>query len=163
MPVAAGGAAEKRVRGLGRLERGEVGVAALDETFVVLGMRDEGRGCPGVHERDEAFVQVGRVTEDGEIGTQGLVVGVVEARIGRRTGDDAEPGGEMAARGEAHDTDALPVDVPLGRPVTDEADRPLDILESSVAVVRHPILEHDAGDAEAIEPGRDFGAFLVVG
>ena len=39
--MAAGGAAEKRVRGLGRLERGEVGVAALDETFVVLGMCDE--------------------------------------------------------------------------------------------------------------------------
>ena len=30
-------------------------------------------------------------------------------------------------------------------------------------VVRHPILEHDARDTEAIEPGRHLGAFLVIG
>ena len=56
--MATGGAAEERVRGLGRLERGEIGVAAFDEAFVVLGVRDERRRSPGVHERDEAFVEV---------------------------------------------------------------------------------------------------------
>lgn len=49
----------------------------------------------------------------------------------------------------------------------DHADGPLHVLERVVAFpfhpLRHAILQHDAGDADRIEPFGDFGPFLVEG
>ena len=136
---------------------------AGDEAFVVLGLRDESRRGLGIDELRDALVQVGRVHEEGEVGPQRLVVGCVDPGIGGGSGVRAQAGAEVAAGREADHADAVAGDVPFGGAATDDPDGALDVLIGAVLVPGDAVLEDDPGDAEGIEPSRDFGAFLVVG
>ncbi len=104
------------------------------------------------------------VAEDGKIGSAtgaldrvvGRGLALVEVRGGGR--------GQVAAGRKAHDADVVDGHFPLVGPSPHRADGPLGICQRgrvAVAAAAMAIIEHDAGDAQGVEPGGDLAAFVV--
>ena len=73
----------------------------------------------------------------------------------------------MAARREAEDADAGGVDHPLPRAEADDPEGTLRVLQGGLVPLAalaggDTVLEHNAGNADRVEPLRDLGPLLVV-
>src|SRR5437660_1341878 len=81
----------------------------------------------------------------------------------------ASGGGEMAAGGEAHDADAVRIDLPFRGARADETNGPLGVLQRRRMNRRgtnfrgDAVLQDKCRHAEVVEELRDLLAFMVVG
>jgi len=110
--------------------------------------------------------EISRVDNDGKIWTcvqlvrrlaRTLVVGMV-----------AEDDSKVRSSGEAQDTDALRIDLPLGCMSARDAHRLLRVFEIGgiLRIMRsegNAVLHQNAGHADRVQPRADLGAFEVVG
>ena len=170
---------------------GDVGIhegAVVDEgvlavALVVFGLDEEGWRCElvgGVDGIEGDLIggngEVGGVDDDGEVGA-GVDVGVDVGGGGGGfdvvvVGMGAEEDSEIAAGGEAHDTDAAGVDVPLGGMGAGEAHGLLRVFEVGGVVgivagrafgLGDAVLDEKAGHAEGVEPVAGVETFAVPG
>ena len=171
--VAAVGVDMKFGGNFGVFESEKIDGGGFDVHGIVFGLNDEGwrsffSGMDFGVGRHVLFGdgEIAGINDDGEIGPATDAVsgvdGIVEALIVVR----AERGGEMSSGGEAEDTNAMRIDVPLGGARADEANSALCVLESGGrfriwAGVGNAIFEDDAGDAARGEPVADFGALEI--
>jgi len=173
--VSAFGVDVKLSRNLELLERLKVDEDVFFVDGIVFSLEQEGRRsvCTGVDAARDlgeggSIDQICGVDGDYEVGagTDGGVgcrlAGALEVRV------IAEDDDEMAAGGEAEDSDAAGIEVPFGSMSAGDAHRLLGVLEvggvvGKVLLDGNSVLGEDAVDSNGVEPGADLGAFEVVG
>ena len=142
------------------------GMIGSGDSFVVVGLDEEERWC--VFRRSDVFGN-GGVNRSGEIGAA--------LRIELESGG----GSDVTSGGEANDADAVRVEGPFFRAGADEADglkavsggERFELLDAAfgdagsvligIAGADEAVLENEGGDADGVEPVRDFDAFVVDG
>ena len=67
----------------------------------------------------------------------------------------------MATGGKPDHTDALRIYAKFFCAMAHQTERTLDILQRPILLLRHPILEQHAGDADGVQPLADLSAFQL--
>src|SRR5208337_2922658 len=162
-------------RDLGILQRLEVNGRVFHVHRIVLGLHDERwrRFIANVNvgiRREVLFFerQIARIDDHGEVrpathlicGIHGIIEALLEVRAQSRS--------KVGSRGEAQDTNAVRVNMPLRSVRAHDAQRALGILERSTrfrigARIGYAVLEQHARDTRGVEPLAHFRAFQVDG
>src|SRR5439155_14824291 len=109
-------------------------------------------------------LQVARINHNGEVRPTTDFVDIVDRFIGSLLKAGGRGDGQMAARRETANTNALWIDAPIVGFAPDQTDSALSVLQGSLGwlalglpgAARHSIFENDAGHAQGIHPGRNF-------
>ena len=121
----------------------------------------------GQEGRNGEVVVVGEsqaVDQHGEVRAEGVVIDVIDPVV-RALHVVRDHAAEEAARAEAHDAEARGVDPQAAGLAPDEAQRPLGILQGAPegGGVGRPVLQHEGGVAQGVQPERDVRPLLVPG
>ncbi len=120
-------------------------------------------GGDGILESAAALQQAAGIDERGEVGPARLLIGGVCDGIIATGGMSDEPGTDLTAGGEADEAEGIRVDPPTGGIGPDESHGTLGVEQSGEGGGGHAVLEDEGGDADGIEPVRDFQTLVFVG
>ena len=136
-----------------------------------IGVDQGGRGVRAEQQVARAFVGAGthgdhRIHRDREVGSGADAVGLVDRRIDRSRKAGGDRGGQVAARREPHEADALRIDAVALGPEAHQPHGALGILQGRVAALGpafagEAIAQDETGHAHGAEPAGDIHAFEV--